>query len=47
MEKRAVADAETFTKPDVTLRVVLGSQDDALICAALLKSAEMTVAILV
>lgn len=29
MEKRAVADAETFTKPDVTLRVVLGSQDDA------------------
>ncbi len=29
MEKRAVADAETFTKTDVTLRVVLGPQDDA------------------
>lgn len=29
MEKRAVADAETFTKPDVTLRVLLGPQDDA------------------
>ena len=27
MEKRAVADAETFTKPDVTLRVVLGPQE--------------------